>query len=336
MKIEPPYLIFLGDTAIAELAKTGAGLVHWRPERCLAQLRFARCAADLGLVDMAVAEAAKAGARTLVIGTAPPGGQLPEQWIDTLDEALGAGLDVASGLHQRLTDIPKLAESATRHGRRLFDVRHSDRDFPVASGKPRSGHRLITIGTDCAVGKKYTALAIEREMRARGMKTDFRATGQTGILIAGEGVAIDAVVADFIAGATETLCPANDPDHWDIIEGQGSLFHPAFSGVTLGLLHGAQADYFVVCHEAGRHRLSAGYEDFSSGDLARCIEWAQAMGALVRPEIACAGISVNTASLAEKDAEAYLAGLGEQHRVAAVDPVRFDVSSIVDALETAA
>lgn len=333
MRIEPPYLIFLGDTAIPELAKTGAGLVHWRPERCLAQLRFPDCAADLGLAEMSVAEAADAGARTLVIGTAPPGGQLPEPWIDTLDEALAAGLDVASGLHQRLTDIPRLAKAADRHGRRLFDVRHTDRDFPIASGKPRSGHRLITVGTDCAVGKKYTALAIEREMRARGMKADFRATGQTGILIAGEGVAIDAVVADFIAGATETLCPANDADHWDIIEGQGSLFHPAFAGVTLGLLHGAQADFFIVCHEAARQRLSAGYGDYRSGDLAACIEWTQAMGAIVRPRIACAGISVNTASLAEEDAKAYLAGLCEQHRVAAADPVRFGVSAIVDALE---
>jgi len=333
MRIEPPFLIFLGDTQIAELAKTGAGLVHWRPENCLAQLRFPGCAADLGLAEMSVGEAGDAGARTLVIGTAPPGGQLPDPWIDTLDEALAAGLDVASGLHQRLTDIPRLAEAADRHGRQLFDVRHTDRDFPVASGRPRAGHRLITVGTDCAVGKKYTALAIERDMLARGMKADFRATGQTGILIAGEGVAIDAVVADFIAGATETLCPANDADHWDIIEGQGSLFHPAFAGVTLGLLHGAQADFFIVCHEAGRQRLSAGYGDYPSGDLAACIEWTQAMGAIVRPQIACAGISVNTASLSEKDAEAYLAGLCEQHRVAAADPVRFGVAAIVDALE---
>ncbi len=335
MKIAPPYLIFLGDTPIAELAKTGAGLVHWRPERCLAQLRFTGCAADLGVAEMSVGQAANAGARTLVIGTAPPGGQLPGHWIDTLEEALAAGLDVASGLHQKLTDIPRLAEAADRHGRQLFDVRHTDSDFPVASGKPRTGHRLITVGTDCAVGKKYTALAIEREMGARGMKADFRATGQTGILIAGEGVAIDAVVADFIAGATETLCPANDPDHWDIVEGQGSLFHPAFAGVTLGLLHGAQADFFVVCHEAGRQRLSAGYEGYPSGDLAACIKWTQALGALVRPEIACAGISVNTASLAEEDAKTYLAGLGEQNGVAAVDPVRFGVSPIVDALEKA-
>jgi uncharacterized NAD-dependent epimerase/dehydratase family protein len=335
MRIEPPYLIFLGDTPIAELAKTGAGLVHWRPERCLAQLRFPGCAADLGLAEMSVAEATEAGAKTLVVGTAPPGGQLPEQWVEMLDEALAAGLDVASGLHQRLTDIPRLADAAARHGRQLFDVRHSDRNFPIASGTPRTGHRLVTVGTDCAVGKKYTALAIEREMRARGMKTDFRATGQTGILIAGEGVAIDAVVADFIAGATETLSPTNDADHWDIIEGQGSLFHPAFAGVTLGLLHGAQADFFVVCHDAGRQRLSAGYGDYPSGDLAACIAWTQAMGAIVRPEIVCAGISVNTAALSEEEAKSYLAGLGETHGVATTDPVRFGVNAIVDALEQA-
>ncbi len=335
MRIEPPFVIFLGDTAIAELAKTGAGLAFWRPERCLGQLRYAGCAADLGLADMSVAEAAGHGARTLVIGTAPPGGQLPEAWMETLAQALAAGLDIASGLHQRLTDIPRLAETAARHGRRLIDVRHSHRDFPVASGKPRAGHRLITVGTDCAVGKKYTALAIEREMRRRGMKADFRATGQTGIMIAGEGIAVDAVVADFVAGAAETLCPANDADHWDIIEGQGSLFHPAYAGVTLSLLHGAQADFFVVCHDAGRRRLSAGYDAFATGDVATCIKWTQAMGALVRPQIACAGISVNTASLAEAEARACLAGLARQHRVPAVDPVRFGVAALVEALQEA-
>ena len=124
--------------------------------------------------------------------------------------------------------------------------------FATGKGTKRPGLRLLTVGTDCSVGKKYTALALEREMHARGLKADFRATGQTGILISGRGVAIDAVVADFISGAAEWLTPANEPDHWDVVEGQGSLFHPSFAGVTLGLLHGAQPDAFVVCHEPTR------------------------------------------------------------------------------------
>ena len=123
------------------------------------------------------------------------------------------------------------------------------RDFAVGTGKKRPGKRLLTVGTDCSIGKMYTALALEKEMRARGLKADFRATGQTGIFIAGDGVSIDAVVSDFVSGAVEWICPENDADHWDLVEGQGSLFHASYAGVTLGLIHGAQPDALVMCHE---------------------------------------------------------------------------------------
>ncbi len=225
MAIDHPYLLFLGDAPDRLAAKTAQGIAHWRPEWCLGQYRLAGCNADLGLTEMTLTQAVEAGARTLVVGVANRGGVISEDWIDILEKALIMGLDLAAGLHSRLADVPSLAAVAEQHGRRLFDVRHPTRGFQVGNGEKRPGKRLLTVGTDCSVGKMYASLAIEKEMRARGMKADFRATGQSGILIAGDGISVDAVVADFISGAIEWLAPANDPDHWDVIEGQGSLFH---------------------------------------------------------------------------------------------------------------
>jgi uncharacterized NAD-dependent epimerase/dehydratase family protein len=329
--IHAPYLIYLGDTPMAALAKTGAGLAYWRPERCLAQLREPGCAADLGLPDMSVQQAAAAGARTLVIGTAAPGGQLPPSWTARLVEAMEAGLDIASGLHIPLRSIAAVAAAADRTGRSLHDVRLAAARFPVGNGKPRSGHRLLTVGTDCAVGKKYTALAIHRELAGRGVAATFRATGQTGVLIDGHGFAVDAIVADFVAGAVETLCPAAAADHWDIVEGQGSLVHPAYAGVTLGLLHGAQPDHFVVCHESGRTELSA-FPGFPTADIGALIALTTQLGRIVSPAIRCAGIAVNTSTLGEAEARAELARHAAAHGVPAVDPVRFGVAELVDRL----
>ncbi len=246
MSIEHPYLLFLGDAADQLAAKTAQGIAHWRPDWCLGQLRLPGCNADLGLADLSLEQAAEAGARTLVIGVANRGGVISEAWVAVLEQALRLGMDLAAGLHNRLADVPSLAATAEQHGRRLFDVRHPTREFEVANGRKRAGKRLLTVGTDCSVGKMYASLALEREMRAQGLNADFRATGQTGILIAGDGISVDAVVADFIAGSIEWLAPANDPDHWDVIEGQGSLFHASFAGVSLGLMHGAQADALVL------------------------------------------------------------------------------------------
>jgi D-glutamate N-acetyltransferase len=252
LKISKPYLLLIGDAENPSDAKTAFGLKDWAPEFCVGQLRFNSRAVDLGLPDMSPREAAAAGAKTLVIGIAPVGGRLPDSWSQSIVEALNAGLDVAAGLHQRLAAISGIVEVATRLGRRIHDVRHSDTKFSVGTGERRPGRRLLTVGTDCALGKKYTALAITKALRSKGIPADFRATGQTGILISGHGVAVDAVVADFIAGAAESLSPANAADHWDIIEGQGSLFHPAYAGVTLGLLHGSQPDALVLCHDPAR------------------------------------------------------------------------------------
>ena len=224
-----------------------------------------------------------------------------------------------------------IKEAAAKHGRQLNDVRHPTRTFSVGSGKKRSGKRLLPVGTDCSVGKMYTALAIEQEMHAQGMKATFRATGQTGIFIAGDGVSVDAVVADFISGATEWLTPDNDPDHWDVIEGQGSLFHASYAGVSLGLLHGSQADALVLCHEPTRTHMR-GLPDYPIPDIAKCIEANEKAARLTNPAARCIGIAVNTHALSEETVSDYLSSLETQYGLPAVDPVKTGVSRILENL----
>jgi uncharacterized NAD-dependent epimerase/dehydratase family protein len=283
------------------------------------------------LPDCTIEEAAEKGARTMVVGAVNAGGVLPDHWVKTIVEAIEAGFDVATGLHKRLGSIPAIAQSAQRKGCKLHDLRFTDMEFATGKGTKRSGLRLLTVGTDCSVGKKYTALALEREMRKRGMKADFRATGQTGILISGRGVAIDAVVADFIAGAAEWLTPANDPDHWDVVEGQGSLFHPSFAGVTLGLLHGSQPDAFIVCHEPTRSRMRGVSHPLPS--IADVIERTLLEGRLTNPAIACIGIAINTEHLSAAEAEHLLNKTGVGHGTQCVDPLRTGVGPLVDELQ---
>ena len=331
MAIDHPYLLFLGDAADQLAAKTAAGVAQWRPDWCLGQLRLPDCHADLGLPDLTLEEAAAKGAKTLVIGVANRGGVISPAWQDTMIDALELGMDLASGLHHRLTDLPAVREVAALHKRRLFDVRHPTRSFEVGSGAPRPGRRLLTVGTDCSVGKMYAALALEQEMRARGLKADFRATGQTGILIAGSGVSVDAVVADFISGATEWLCPANAADHWDLVEGQGSLFHPSFAGVSLGLLHGAQPDAMVLCHEPGRAHMR-GLPGRPLPDIGDCIAFNEACAALTKPGAQVIGLACNTSAMSEAAAHGFMAELADRHGLPCVDPVRTGVASIVDRL----
>jgi D-glutamate N-acetyltransferase len=199
--LRTPYLMFLGDAPDQLAAKTAAGIAFWRPEIARGQFRLPGCNADLGLPDMTIDEAADSGIGTVIVGVANRGGLLGDGWEAPLVRALERGMDLASGLHRRLGEVPALRDAAARLGRSLADVRHPTREFAVASGVKRPGRRLLTVGTDCSCGKMFTALALEREMRGRGLKADFRATGQTGIFIAGDGVSIDAVVSDFVAGA---------------------------------------------------------------------------------------------------------------------------------------
>ena len=333
-EIARPYALFLGDVRDRLDAKTALGLLDWRRDWCIAQVRLPGCTVDIGLPEATASEAGALGARTLVVGVAAFGGRIPDHWVPALLEALDAGLDLASGMHDRLSARPEIADRAAQLGRRLHDVRHLPPcvALPVGSGTRRSGRRLLTIGTDCAIGKKYTALALERDMRARGWNADFRATGQTGLLISGGGIAVDAVVADFIAGAAELLSPPAAPDHWDLVEGQGSLFHPAYSGVSLGLLHGSQPDALVLCHDPRRTHID-GYPDFPLPSASRCIALALDLARLTNPDVRCVGISLNSAGMAEDARARAFAELSAECGLPCVDPLITGTDALLDEIE---
>ncbi|MGH6952587.1 MAG: N-acetyltransferase DgcN [Alphaproteobacteria bacterium] len=331
MNIERPYLLFLGDARDQLAAKTAQGIAHWRPEWCVGQLRLPDCKADLGLKEMSIADARAAGAKTVIVGVANRGGVFSEAWIEVLAEALERGMDLAAGLHNKLSDVPRLRETARRLGRRMFDVRHPTRSFPLGTGQKRPGKRLLTVGTDVSCGKMYTSLALEREMRARGMKADFRATGQTGILIAGDGVSIDAVVSDFVSGAVEWLAPAGEEDHWDLIEGQGSLFHASYAGVTLGLIHGAQPDALVLCHEPTRPHVR-GLPHFKLPGLRECLDANLAAARLTNPKARFVGVAINSVWMEREAARRYMVATEAALGLPTVDPVRDGVARIVDQL----
>ena len=331
-ELRAPYLIFLGSETDDTYAKTGAGVAHWSPEKCMGQFHLEGGTVDLGLAEHTIESAARAGAKTLLIGTAVIGGAIPESWANVLIEAMDHGLDIVAGVHTRLNDIPELKAAAARNDVRLIDVRVPPKNLPVGTGKKRTGMRLLTVGTDCALGKKYTALAIARELEAQGKKATFRASGQTGIMISGGGIPIDAVVADFVSGAAEMLSPDNDPDHWDIIEGQGSIFHPGYAAVSMGLLMGSQPDAFVVCHQAGRTHIS-GWPDFELPTIREVIERTIDIGKQTNQTIRCVGLSINTSKLTEQEAKDFLASLENVFGLPATDPIRFGVENIVKALK---
>ena len=329
--IKTPYLLFLGDVPDPLSAKVAQGIRDWRPEHALGQLRMEGCKADMRLPDMTLAEARAKGAETLVIGVANRGGVISQAWKKVLIAALEEGFDLASGLHNLLRDEPDLVAVARACGRSLHDVRVPETAYPIANGVKRSGKRCLAVGTDCSVGKMYAGLAMDAEMRARGMKATFRATGQTGILITGSGVPLDAVVADFMAGAIEWLTPDNDPDHWDIIEGQGSLFHVSYSGVTMALIHGGQPDALILCHEPTRTHMR-GLPDYSLPSLEALRDTALAMARIVNPACQVVGISVNTHAMDEKTALDHLADVERRMGLPTVDPFRQGAARLVDAL----
>jgi uncharacterized NAD-dependent epimerase/dehydratase family protein len=320
-ELPSPYLLFLGDITEPAFAKTAFGLKDWAPDRCLGEIALPGGAVSVGLPRLTPAEARARGAKAMVVGVANPGGIVPRSWLQLLLEALEAGLDLIAGLHTRLRNIPELSQAAQRLGRRLIDVREPPAGIAVGTGAKRSGRRLLTVGTDCALGKKYTALALARAFQGRGLDAEFRATGQTGILIAGAGMPMDAVVADFEAGAAEMLTPDAPPEHWDVIEGQGSLFHPAYAAVSLGLLHGSQPDVFVVCHQPGRERMT-GCEAFALPSLEDVIELTLRLGRRTNPAIRCAGASLNTAAFGPAEAEVLLEAAAARLGLPAADPIR--------------
>ena len=330
VSLEPPYLLYLGDVADDDHAKTGFGLAYWRPEHCAGQMRLPDCPVDLGLAEMSVADAVDAGVRTSIVSVAPVGGQIPDHWLPQLIEIARSGINIASGMHSKLRSMPDLVAAAYKGGATLTDVRVPPENLPVGQGKLRSGKRVLTIGTDCAVGKKYSALALHRELERRNIKATFRATGQTGIMIAGEGIPIDAVVADFISGAAEVLSPDNDEDHWDVIEGQGSLLNPSYSGVTLGLLHGSQPDAIVLCHDAARSETLEVYGDYPIPELDEVIDDALRLARRTRAGCFCAGVSVNTAAMDDAQRETYLGRLQDHLGIPCVDPLETGMTPIAN------
>ncbi|WP_375383275.1 DUF1611 domain-containing protein [uncultured Sphingomonas sp.] len=317
----PGLLLFLGDVMEAGYAKTAFGLRDWAAERCVGEWALPGGRVSAGLLPLMPREAVARGAGALVIGVANVGGVIPFSWVPALLEALAAGLDIVSGLHVKLRDVPDLAEAADRLGRRLIDVRTPPADIPIASGVRRTGRRILTVGTDCALGKKYAALALAQGLQDRNVDAEFRGTGQTGIMISGDGIPIDAVVVDFIAGAAEMLSPAAAAAHVDVIEGQGSLFHPAYAAVSLGLLHGSQPDLFIVCHDPGRNEI-LGYPGFPLPSIEAVIAQTVALGRLTSPTIRCAGVSLNTGALDADEAETVMAETEARLALPTADPMR--------------
>ncbi|MBV7377418.1 N-acetyltransferase DgcN [Maritimibacter dapengensis] len=329
--IQTPYLLFLGDAPDMLAAKVAIGIRDWRPDNAVGQFRMEGCKADLGLTDMTLAEAKAAGAKTLVIGVANRGGVISQAWKKVLVAALEEGFDLASGLHSLLRDEPDLVAVAAATGQALHDVRVPEVKYPIANGEKRSGKRCLAVGTDCSVGKMYTAMAMDAEMRERGMKATFRATGQTGILITGDGVPLDAVIADFMAGSVEWLTPDNDDDHWDLIEGQGSLFHVSYSGVTMALIHGGAPDALILAHEPTREHMR-GLPGYSLPSLETLRDTALPLARVANPACEVVGISVNTQNMSEDEARAYCAETEARMGLPTTDPYRFGAGKLVDAL----
>jgi uncharacterized NAD-dependent epimerase/dehydratase family protein len=328
---ESPFVVYMGDVTSHTYGKTGLGLVQWRGQDCIGQVRLPGCGVDTGTPDLSVAQAKAHGARSLIVGSAAVGGGIPDHWLPALREAAALGMDIVAGLHLRLATLPGLSDAAQAGGARLIDVRVPPPGLPVGTGLKRSGRRLLTVGTDCACGKKYTALALDQAWRARGGNSHFRATGQTGIMIAGQGLPLDAVVSDFVTGAAEMLSPDNTPEHWDMIEGQGGVFHPGYLQVTIGLLVGSQPDALVVCHDPLRTAIS-GWPSFKLPSIQEVIDRSVLLGRLTNPAIRCVGVSLNTHQVPAQDRQQLVARYAAETGLPCVDPLIDGVAPILDKL----
>lgn len=331
MNIKPPYLLFIGDATDILSIKMARSAADWSPDKCLGEYRLPGCTVTTGCPAMSIEHAAEQGAKSLVLGFANSGGFLDEAWVPTILQAMEAGMDIVSGLHDRLSNIPALVTMAEERGLQLIDIRHPTTRFKTGTGVKRSGKRLLTVGTDCSVGKMYTSLSLTQGLLNTGRKATFRATGQSGILVSGAGVAIDCVVADFISGAAETLSPDNKAGHWDIIEGQGSLSHAAFAGVSLGLLHGSQPDALVVCHALGREHMR-GLKHFGLPSIEHTIELNLMHARLTNPQVKVAGIAINTSSVDEREALLACEITSQRTGLPCVDPIRHGVAAILERL----
>jgi uncharacterized NAD-dependent epimerase/dehydratase family protein len=273
------------------------------------------------------------GPTAVLVGIAPAGGQLPQPWRETIAAAARRGLDVWSGLHYFLSDDPLIADAAAEGGARIHDLRRPPDDLAVSSGRVREVDAtvILTVGSDCNIGKMTTQLQLRDAMRARGQRVAFAATGQTGILVEGWGIGVDAVVADFIGGAAErlTLEGATKGDIV-LVEGQGSIIHPSYSGVTYGLLHGSLPHAMVLCHQPSRRTIHR--QDWVPiPPLADLVRLHELVAAPLRPAPVIA-IALNTFDLSDDDARAAIARAESETGLPATDPVRYDPAPLVDAI----
>jgi len=329
MNIQSPYILFLGDATEQMSIKLATSISYWRPDLAIAEIALDACTVSTSLPKMDLISAKEQGVKTFVLGLVNSGGAIAESWIPTILQAIEQGMDIASGLHQRLDSIPEIAMHAQRYNVNLMDVRHPTQAFKTGTGEKRTGKRLLTVGTDCSAGKMYSSLAIHRAMKQGDFDVSFKATGQCGIFIEGTGVAVDCVVSDFISGAVEGLSPAADASHWDVIEGQGSLYHPAFAGVSMGLLHGAQPDALVLCHVENRDCMR-GLNHRALPSLEQVMEINLIAAKLTNPNAQFVGLSINTSSMSEQDALQKCAEYEERFKLPAIDPVRMGVDKLLE------
>lgn len=344
MQMDPSTrFVALAEGAFGPItSKTANGCIRYSPERVLAILDSTRAGQTAQSVlgfggDIPVLstldEALELGPTALLVGVAPTGGQLPAPWRETIAQALRKGLDVWSGLHYFLANDPVLADAAAEGGARIFDLRRPPRDLGVAAGRVRdvASTVVLTVGSDCNIGKMTSQVQLRDALRARGEKVAFAATGQTGILVEGWGIAVDAVIADFISGAAERLVlkAAEDSDIV-LVEGQGSIIHPSYSGVTYGLLHGSLPHAMVLCHQPSRKAINK-QEWVRIPPLAELVEMHEYVARPLRASKVIA-IALNTFDLPDDEARAAIAAAEAETGLPATDVVRYDPSPIAEAI----
>jgi uncharacterized NAD-dependent epimerase/dehydratase family protein len=342
---QPRFLIVADGDFGPMTSKTANSVIRYLPDRTVGVLdrqQAGQTVSDVlgfgGAIPVvgSMREGLALGPTAVLIGIAPQGGRLPAAWREWLAEALDHGCDLWSGLHTFLADDPHLAERARVRGRKILDLRRPPADLPIASGLAKSVEPLVvlTVGTDCNVGKMTAQLQLIRRLNERGIRTRFVATGQTGIMIEGWGIAVDAVVADFIAGAAERLVLEGSANaDVVLVEGQGSINHPGYSGVTLGLLHGACPDALILCHQTSRKYIGDYREAawLRIPPLEQYVHWYESIASAVHPTRVI-GISLNTYDLNDLDARRACAQAEEDTGLPATDPVRFDPSPLVNAV----
>jgi len=336
---ETRYLILAeGFSGDPHYGKTMWGVLRYRRDDVVAILDSTRAGETTEGIPV-VAEVNDAlcfNPTTALVGVATQGGRFPPAWIDLLRSCIAKGLDVENGLHVFLADDPELTELAARHGVELRDLRRPPADVSTATGANLAvpATVVLTVGSDCAIGKMTVALELDLEARRRGLRSAFVPTGQTGIAIAGWGISVDAVVADFIAGAAERLVVEGHERGADLlwIEGQGAILHPVYSGVTVGLYHGSAPHVLVLCHEAGRTEIEgAGGGPHPIPPLAELVALHESLSLPARPATVAA-IALNTRLLDDETARAAVAAAEAETGLPADDPVRFGAARIVDAV----